>query len=155
MALHELPAILTLADSLPGVPHWSRSNYQAALNPANPTPRIALVAEANKGILAGFAVASLAGPEAELESIAVAPSWQRQGIARGLFRHLARQLCARGVDKVFLEVRASNLPARNLYISLGFAELGRRKSYYADPPEDAILLCLGPLSDVLKRPSRT
>jgi ribosomal-protein-alanine N-acetyltransferase len=103
--------------------------------------RIALVAEA-VGAVAGFAVASLLPPEAELETIAVASKAQRQGLARRLFAELAAELVAVRIADVFLEVRASNQPALGLYRGLGFAETGRRVRYYHDPVEDAVLMRL-------------
>jgi ribosomal-protein-alanine N-acetyltransferase len=93
-------------------------------------------------IVAGFAVASLLPPQAELESIAVALAAQRQGLARRLFAVLADELQAAQVTEVLLEVRASNQPALGLYQRLGFAETGRRPRYYHDPVEDAVLMHL-------------
>jgi ribosomal-protein-alanine acetyltransferase len=90
----------------------------------------------------GFAVASLVPPQAELETIAVAAEAQRSGLARRLFAELAHDLKQAHVTEVMLEVRASNTPALALYRSLGFRESGLRRSYYADPEEDAVLLSL-------------
>jgi len=139
----DIPAVTALADLLPAAPHWPQSTYQVALHPVSQPERIALVAEDSDGALAGFAIASIVGSESELESIAVAPRFQRQGVARSLFSRLAAHLGERAVRTLFLEVRASNLPARSLYRSLGFAESGCRKAYYADPPEDAIVMRMG------------
>ena len=47
-----------------------------------------------------------------------------------------------GVEDIFLEVRESNVSARALYVKLGFAEIGKRKKYYSNPTEDAILMKL-------------
>jgi ribosomal-protein-alanine N-acetyltransferase len=88
----------------------------------------------------GFAVASLLPPEAELELIAVDPAAQRRGLAHLLFAELAAELRAAQVNEMILEVRASNLPALTLYLSLGFVESGRRKDYYLNPVEDALLM---------------
>ena len=60
-------------------------------------------------------------------------------MARGLFGALTALLVKRDVQTVFLEVRSSNEAALELYRALGFAESGRRKGYYADPPEDALV----------------
>ena len=94
------------------------------------------------GEVVGFAVASLLPPEAELETIAVASTAQRHGLARRLFVELAAKLVAAQITEVFLEVRASNQPALGLYRGLGFAETGRRARYYHDPVEDAVLMRL-------------
>jgi ribosomal-protein-alanine N-acetyltransferase len=94
------------------------------------------------GRIAGFLVASLLPPQAELELIAVALDFQRQGLARQLFAALASELGAALVTEVLLEVRASNHPALGLYRRLRFVETGRRTRYYRDPVEDAVLMRL-------------
>ena len=81
-------------------------------------------------------------PQAELESIAVAPESQRRGLGQSLFHALAAELKAAGVGEFALEVRASNQPALAFYQSLGFAKAGLRPGYYADPIEDAVLMSL-------------
>ena len=135
----DIPAVVALAQSLPTAPHWPESTYEFALDPASQPLRIALLSESPDGTPAGFAIASITGRESELETIAVASPFQRQSVARGLFGRLTKLLVERNVQSVFLEVRASNLAALELYRALGFAESGRRKGYYASPPEDALV----------------
>lgn len=149
MTATDLDRILEIAQALPQTPHWARAAWLDALNPDATPRRIALVAEASQAeimqpgrSILGFAVASLLPPQAELETIAVAPQAQRQGIARRLFATLSGQLRAAAITEVTLEVRASNQYAIALYHSLGFIEAGRRPRYYADPVEDAVLLFL-------------
>jgi ribosomal-protein-alanine N-acetyltransferase len=137
----DLDRVMEVAESLKEAPHWPRTAFERALDPAAQPRRIALVAEA-VGAVAGFAVASLLPPEGELETIAVASKAQRQGLARRLFAELAAELVAVRIADVFLEVRASNQPALGLYRGLGFAETGRRVRYYHDPVEDAVLMRL-------------
>ena len=74
--------------------------------------------------------------------IAVEGKSQRRGVARKLFSSLAEELGRSGVAEIILEVRAGNEPAQGLYRSLGFVEEGRRRGYYADPVEDAVLMRL-------------
>jgi ribosomal-protein-alanine acetyltransferase len=137
----DLDRVIEIEQSLPEAPHWPRSAYLVALNRDAIPPRIALVAEeTGSGTLAGFAVASLIPPQVELETIAVAPKFQRRGLARQLFTLLAGELLAVGANEIILEVRASNRTALGLYRSLGFAESGRRARYYVDPVEDAVLM---------------
>jgi ribosomal-protein-alanine N-acetyltransferase len=103
-----------------------------------------------QGVVAGFIVASLLPPQAELEIIAVAPQLQRRGLARRLFTALAAELRSALAAELrtgqlidlLLELRASNLPALAFYRSLGFTEAGRRPRYYHDPIEDALLMRL-------------
>jgi ribosomal-protein-alanine N-acetyltransferase len=144
MTLADLDRVMEIAGSLKEAPHWPRSAYRTALEPEAAPPRIALIAEeAVSGAMAGFLVASLLPPEAELELIAVDPAAQRRGLARRLFSVLAEELRAAQVAEVVLEVRASNLPALTFYRQLGFVESGRRKDYYQIPVEDALLMRLG------------
>jgi len=141
MTAGDLDRLVEIAAGLEEAPHWSRRAYEAVLDPAFPR-RIALVAE-NFGGVAGFAVARLTPPQAELETIAVAAEFQRRGVARQLLTALTGELRLAQIDEILLEVRASNLPARAFYRLLGFAETGHRPRYYADPVEDAVLMRLG------------
>ena len=75
----------------------------------------------------------------EIDTFAVAPDHRRQGAGEALLREAIRQAGERGVKELFLEVRASNLPARALYEKLGFTVCGRRPRFYKDPEEDALL----------------
>lgn len=138
MQTADIDAVLRVAAMLPHAPHWPRAAYQAALDAAAP-PRIALVAEPEQGVVAGFAIASLMPPEAELETIAIAQDWQRRGLGRLLLNALADVLHSRGAGILLLEVRASNSAALRLYRAAGFAQTGCRPRYYADPEEDALL----------------
>ncbi len=73
----------------------------------------------------------------DIISIATKPSYRRKGIAKALLKHLETY----NTEKLnmFLEVRASNLPAINLYTSLGLKCIDRRKYYYSEPAEDALI----------------
>jgi [ribosomal protein S18]-alanine N-acetyltransferase len=114
---------------------WSEQAYQRIFS-GNP-PRLALVFEDND--VQGFLVASQLGPEWELENIAVVPHVQRRGIGSALLTHFIAVFKDHGGMSVFLEVRKSNAAARKLYEKHGFVEAGRRRDYYHDPAEDAVL----------------
>ena len=73
-------------------------------------------------------------------SCAVHPNFRRQGVARALILALTEELKNRGSRCLTLEVRASNIPARALYESLGFVLVGTRRNYYYNPKEDALIL---------------
>jgi ribosomal-protein-alanine N-acetyltransferase len=140
----DLDEVMEIAASLRDAPHWARAAFVSALDKGATPRRIALVAEdVEGGAVNGFTVACLFPPQAELESIAVLEAAQRQGIGRSLISALVEELKAGLVDEVFLEVRASNARALEFYRSLGWRESGRRRRYYADPEEDAVLLSLG------------
>ena len=144
MTAADLDRVIEIADRLKDAPHWPRSAYRDAVDAETAPARIALVAEDPvTSALAGFAVASLLPPQAELEIIAVASQFQRRGLAQQLFAGLAAELRANQVTEVILEVRASNQPALGLYRKLGFVGTGYRPAYYPDPQEDAVLMRLG------------
>jgi ribosomal-protein-alanine N-acetyltransferase len=83
--------------------------------------------------IVGFAVSRIAADEAEILSIAIAPSHRGRGLSRGLLLTHLRHLAGRGVRTVFLEVEENNQPARRLYDSSGFVQAGRRERYYRQP----------------------
>ena len=87
----------------------------------------------------GFLIALHAGPEWELENIVVAEEFRGKGVGKQLMHKLFTQAQEANSNLVFLEVRESNTAARRFYEKLGFRETGRRKSYYSNPYEDAIL----------------
>ena len=84
-------------------------------------------------VVAFLTVRQVAPDEREILNLAVHPAFRRRGIAR-------RLVAAQPPSVWFLEVRESNQPARKFYNSLGFQEITRRKQYYADPTEDAIVM---------------
>ena len=86
----------------------------------------------------GFIVYRAITPEAELITIGVHPDARRGGIAATMIELMVRDLAARGVKRVFLEVAENNHPARALYEKHGFAVVGRRPKYYDGI--DAILM---------------
>ncbi len=119
---------------------WTERNFQDALI----SGYLSLVACENSEVVA-FAIARTLVDEAELLLIAVTPGQRRRGVAARLWTEFAQRLHEAGATKVFLEVRASNLPARSFYASRGLLQVGLRKSYYPNgihggDREDAILM---------------
>lgn len=88
----------------------------------------------------GYVGSQSVPPEADVMNIAVAPEYRRQGIGSALIKALTELLHTKGIESLFLEVRASNDPAINLYQGFGFVQVGRRKKYYVNPTEDALIL---------------
>jgi ribosomal-protein-alanine N-acetyltransferase len=132
----DIPAILALEEACAEAAHWSEAQYREMLSA--PHRHLLLVAD-DAGALLGFVALQTATPEWELENLAVAPAARGRGIGRGLIaaaQDVARQQRA---EAIHLEVRESNAAARVLYAGAGFAESGRRRAYYHDPDEDAVL----------------
>lgn len=90
----------------------------------------------------GFALGRVAGPEAELLTLAVAPASRRQGIGRSLLEAFETQAGLRGASEAFLEVAADNAAACLLYENAGWMKAGRRPGYYTDgrSVRDAVVL---------------
>ena len=98
-----------------------------------------LVAEEN-GAVAGYIGSQTCTDESDVMNVAVHPDFRRRGIGEALVNVLVAELKAMGSHCLTLEVRASNAPAIALYEKMGFHEIGRRKNYYRNPKEDALIL---------------
>ena len=129
-----MPAVHALEHAAFSDP-WSERDFRECVA----SEVVFLVAAAPDG-LAGYVVAQDAADEGEILNLAVVPARHRGGIGRALVEGALAALAARGVTRVFLEVRESNGAARALYATLGFQEVGRRTRYYRRPVEDAIIL---------------
>ena len=90
--------------------------------------------------LLGYVVVLVVGPDAEIADLAVAPEMRRRGIGRALLERALAELAEEGVRTLYLEVRESNRAARMLYEAYGFDSIGRRRGYYREPVEDALVL---------------
>lgn len=101
--------------------------------------RTALVVE-QSGEVVGFIVGRQVGDEWEIENIAVTGSARRCGLGSRLVGEMLDVARSHGGSSVFLEVRESNRAARSLYEKWAFIEVGRRKMYYQNPAEDALVL---------------
>ena len=81
-------------------------------------------------------------PDADIQTIAVAPDARRHGLGRQLMLSLLAEAERRGARRVFLEVRADNPGAQHLYDTLGFTPIGTRRGYYQPDNVDAIVMRL-------------
>ncbi len=99
------------------------------------------------GELLGYICYWNSGREIQVMNIAVHPDHRRQGTGAFLMQRAIRSGVEQKAESVWLEVRTSNRPARNLYEKLGFQEVGRRSRYYRDTGEDAIVMSLSIKSD--------
>jgi ribosomal-protein-alanine N-acetyltransferase len=90
--------------------------------------------------VAGYIGSQTVMDETDMMNVAVHPDFRRQGIAEALVNGLVEHLKVMGSHCLTLEVRASNAPAIALYEKLGFSEIGRRRNYYRNPREDALIL---------------
>ena len=91
-------------------------------------------------VVAGYIGSQTVLDETDMMNVAVHPDYRRRGVARMLVGSLVDALVKRGSHRLTLEVRASNEPAKRLYETLGFTQVGLRKNYYRAPREDALIL---------------
>ncbi|UCF21380.1 MAG: ribosomal protein S18-alanine N-acetyltransferase [Gemmatimonadota bacterium] len=117
---------------------WSRSSFQGLLSRDDASLWVAEVA----GEVVGYAVVWYVLKEAELGNLAVDAEWRRLGLGRRLLDWALARARERGTERIFLEVRESNLAAQELYRRCGFLRVGLRRRYYRAPVEDALVLCL-------------
>ncbi len=90
------------------------------------------------GFFAGWTVED----ELHVNNVAAHRDYRRMGIGRSLMEAAIDEARGRGVAQVLLEVRASNESAQQMYRSLGFCFVGRRRDYYRMPTEDALVMKL-------------
>lgn len=133
----DLPAMMALEKRAGTAAHWTGEQYEALFRASNPG-RVALAMEDECGVQ-GFVIARVVAEEWEIENIAIAGSARRRGLGTRLLGELLDLAREKGAAAVFLEVRESNRAARVLYEKWAFLESGRRRRYYKDPEEDAIL----------------
>ncbi len=133
---NDLGAILALERQTTGAAHWTAEQYKQLMGSG-----VVLVAEQGDR-LCGFISAQAVVGEWEIENVVVAAQWLRRGIGSELIKALMKRARNQAATAILLEVRESNRAARGLYEKRGFREVGRRRTYYADPVEDAILYAL-------------
>lgn len=122
-------------------PHpWPRGRFDTVCS--RPGAEVLLVGDGDR--IDGFVVCSQVLDEGTVENLGVAPQMRRRGLARVLLGTALDRMRAARASRCLLEVRASNLPARALYESLGFRVDGIRPRYYASAidgaREDAVLM---------------
>jgi len=100
------------------------------------TVELVVMADEERGVI-GYAVLWCVLDQGELANVAVTPAHRGRGLGSHLLRHVMRVAGQRGVRKLFLEVRASNQRALDLYHRLDFVDVGLRRGYYDHPKEDA------------------
>ena len=96
-----------------------------------------------------YVIGRLIAPEGEIYRVAVSEEYRRRGIAYRLLDYAVKTSRGRGLESLFLEVRSENTAAINLYRAYGFAEIARRKGYYRNPTDDAIIMLLAGRADMM------
>ncbi|MCX7799836.1 MAG: ribosomal protein S18-alanine N-acetyltransferase [Fimbriimonadales bacterium] len=117
---------------------WSEASFRAEIGSTEGEFLVLLVDQRPVGFGGYWSVVD----EAHITNVAVEPESRRQGWGRRIMEELLRRAANRGMRCSTLEVRASNHPAVRLYESLGYQAVARRRRYYPDNGEDALVMWL-------------
>lgn len=123
---------------------WTLEGYQREMDSPN-SDLLGLFSPASSLKLLGMGCFWSILEEAHITILAVHPQYHYQGLGQALLYSLLKTASDRGLERATLEVRASNLAAISLYQKFGFKTAGRRRRYYQDNGEDALILWRGDL----------
>ena len=115
-------------------------NHTDVLSTISTNGSMCFVATSDEGELYAYILGRTITPEGEIYRIATKEAYRSRGIAYRLLDYALKTERGHGLESVFLEVREKNVPARRLYLSYGFQEIGIRKNYYRDPTDNAVLM---------------
>jgi [ribosomal protein S18]-alanine N-acetyltransferase len=135
----DVEAVVGLERELFGPGAWSAEVFWSEL--AAPGRAYLVAGDAGGAeVLLGYAGLAAGGGEADVQTVAVAPSAQGRGVGRALLDALVAEAARRGAPAVLLEVRADNTAAQHLYTSSGFERIGVRRRYYQPGDVDALVM---------------
>ena len=137
MQRQDIKRVLEIEQSIFSAP-WSEKSFMDAYCAESNIYLVAIKEE----MVIGYCGLWVSYETADLCNMAVDKTYRQQGAARELLKEGLRLCKERSVESVLLEVRESNIPAIRLYEKTGFARIGKRKKYYKEPVEDAILMQL-------------
>lgn len=137
MAVGDLPRVLDIENACFSTP-WKDATFRGLMRR---TDTDLYVAELEDRIV-GYAACWTVIDQSELGNVAVAPDARGRGIGGALVDAVVERVKERGAHELFLEVRESNHGAQSIYRVRGFTVVGRRRSYYAQPTEDALVMRL-------------
>ena len=137
LAESHIPAILAIEQEANSSP-WSEQSFKNELD----NPHKAFLVAIASGMVIGYGGIWLIVDEAHVTNIAISPDYRRQGIGQRLMVQLLDRAKEAGMTCSTLEVRASNAAAITMYEQLGYRETARRKRYYPDNQEDAVVMWL-------------
>lgn len=115
---------------------WSRNAFKIDLDNKLAWP---MVAEFEKKVV-GYSNIYIVAGEVQIGNFAVAPGFRGRGVAKRIMSEIFDKAAENNCHNIFLEVRESNTPAMELYKSYGFVSSGKRKDYYTNPRENAIIM---------------
>ena len=170
MAIADIPQVVSIDHASFTTP-WSARTYEFEINNRNSSHLVVIevveCASRPAGLrglasllkapaqaeaeIAGYGGCWLIAGEAHISTIAVAPDYRGRGLGELLLAAMLRRSIARQGEYSILEVRASNEVAQTLYRKYGYEVVGRRRGYYRDDGEDALLMEARPLDDAYRQ----
>jgi [ribosomal protein S18]-alanine N-acetyltransferase len=135
MVVDDLPRVNAIERESYSVP-WSDATFRGLLRRRDAE----LIVAESYGVVIAYAIFWCVIDQSELGNVAVTARWRGRGIGERLVAEVLRRAEQRGVREIYLEVRPSNEVARRLYERFGFSQVGRRRNYYQEPVEDALVL---------------
>ncbi|MCK4956700.1 MAG: ribosomal protein S18-alanine N-acetyltransferase [Candidatus Cloacimonetes bacterium] len=135
MQISDLPEVLKIETELFS-DVWTEQMFVEEIN-----TQVSYVLELDNEI-AGYICGWKLYDEFNITNVAVSKKYQQKGYGKLLVDFIITEIAKENFHILFLEVRESNLAAIKLYERVGFNEVGRRKKYYKNPTEDAILMNL-------------
>jgi [ribosomal protein S18]-alanine N-acetyltransferase len=144
MTEHDLLEVVEIEEHS-GLSRWGWAAYYAELQGNN--RQLMLVARVMNPLqqsrgndIAGYIAARLAAGDLHINNVAVRTEYRRKTIGSELLQRILAEGKGAGASQAFLEVRAGNSLAQALYEKCGFRAVGRRRNYYFDPLEDALIM---------------
>ena len=141
MTAHDLLEVVEIEETS-GLSRWGWDSYHDELGRSDSIMLVARLTTPDEDgkIVCGFVAARLGADELHVNNIGVREGARRHGIGTALLGLAVTRGARMGARSVFLEVRAGNVAAQALYGAHGFEIAGRRRNYYRDPAEDALVM---------------
>lgn len=138
----DLPEVLAIEETSFTNP-WTSGMFMVEMSLAHSRMRVLRDKDSQEmAPVAGYVCSWYVADEVHIHDLAVHPSLRRKGLAGMLMEDLLRDARQKRAVRVLLEVRESNVSARNFYRTIGFSEMGKRRKYYDKPTEDAVCMVL-------------
>ena len=132
----DLDAVMAIENQVYTHP-WTRGNFIDSLSAGYHCWILELGGE-----IVGYSIVMIAVNEAHLLNLSIAAEWQRRGLGRELLKFLVKLARDFFANKIYLEVRPSNVAGHALYANAGFREIATRRGYYpaGQGREDAVVM---------------
>ena len=137
MTLDDLSDVMKI-EKISFISPWTERFFEEAL--ASPVSLSLVLKNSTRAI--GYIILYSVADEAHILNVAIHPGYRGKGGASSLLEHVIGCCKKKGIYEFFLEVREGNVAAINLYERFGFEKIGKRKQYYAETNEDALVMCL-------------